>query len=80
MDIKSANIVTDTSLKRLYIIDFGLAHKVNGPEDTVSGFRGTKQWVAPKIEDNGYAYSAICADMWAIGELTRTVLALWHKG
>ena len=46
MDLKSANIIIDTSLERLYIIDFGLAHKVNGPEDTVSGFRGMKQWVA----------------------------------
>jgi serine/threonine protein kinase len=80
MDIKSANIVIDTSLERLYIIDFGLAHKVNGPEDTVSGFRGTRQWVAPEIEEDGYAYSAIRADLWAVGELTRTVLALWHKG
>lgn len=80
MDLKSANIVIDTSLERLYIIDFGLAHKVNGPEDTVSGFRGTKQWVAPEIEDDGYAYSAIRADLWAVGELIRTVLVLWHKG
>ena len=80
MDIKSANIVIDTSLERLYIIDFGLAHKVNGPEDTVSGFRGTKQWVAPEIEDDGYAYSAIHADLWAVGELIRTVLVLWHAG
>ncbi len=80
MDLKSANIIIDTSLERLYIIDFGLAHKVNGPEDTVSGFRGTKQWVAPEIEDDGYAYSAIRADLWAVGELIRTVLVLWHKG
>jgi serine/threonine protein kinase len=80
MDLKSANIVIDTSLGRLYIIDFGLAHKVNGPDDTVSGFRGTKQWVAPEIEDDGYAYSAIRADLWAVGELIRTVLLLWHKG
>ena len=80
MDLKSANIVIDTSLERLYIIDFGLAHKVNGPEDTVSGFRGTKQWVAPEIEDDVYAYSAIRADLWAVGELIRTVLVLWHKG
>jgi serine/threonine protein kinase len=80
MDIKSANIVLDTSLERLYITDFGLAHKVNGPDDTVSGFRGTKEWVAPEIEDGGYAYSAIRADLWAVGELIRTVLALWHKG
>ena len=28
---------------------------------------------------NGYAYSAIRADLWAIG-LIRTVLVLWHKG
>ena len=80
MDLKSANIVIDTSLERLYIIDFGLAHKVNGVEDTVSGFRGTKQWVAPEIDDDGYAYSAIRADLWAVGELIRTVLVLWHKG
>ena len=80
MDLKSANIVIDASLERLYIIDFGLAHKVNGPEDTVTGFRGTKQWVAPEIEDGSYAYSAIRADLWAVGELIRTVLLLWHKG
>jgi serine/threonine protein kinase len=80
MDIKSANIVIDTSLEQLYIIDFDLAHKVNGPEDTVSGFRGTKHWVAPEIEDDAYAYSAIRADLWAVGELIRTVLVLWHKG
>ena len=80
LDLKSANIVIDASLKRLYIIDFGLAHKVNGPEDTVRGFRGTKQWVAPEVEEDGYAYSAIRADLWAVGELIRTVLVLWHKG
>jgi serine/threonine protein kinase len=80
MDLKSANIIIDASLERLYIIDFGLAHKVNSPDDTVSGFRGTKQWVAPEIEDDGYAYSAIRADLWAVGELIRTVLVLWHKG
>jgi len=80
LDLKSANIVIDASLERLYIIDFGLAHKVNGPEDTVSGFRGTKQWVAPEIEDDGSGYSAIRADVWAVGELIRTVLDLWHKG
>lgn len=80
MDIKSANIVIDTSLEQLYIIDLGLACKVNSPEDTVSGFRGTKQWVAPEIEDDGYAYSAIHADLWAVGELIQTVLVLWHKG
>ena len=80
MDLKSANIIIDTSLERLYIIDFGLAHKVNGPEDTLSGFRGTKQWVAPEIDDDGYAYSAIRADLWAVGELIRTVLDVWHKG
>jgi len=79
MDLKSANIVIDTSLERLYIIDFGLAHKVEGPEDTLSGFRGTKQWVAPEIEENGYAYSAIRADLWAVGELIRTVLDVWQK-
>ena len=80
MDLKSANIVIDTLLERLYIIDYGLAHKVNGPEDTVSRFRGTKQWVAPEIKDDGYVYSAIHADLWAVGELIRTVLVLWHKG
>jgi serine/threonine protein kinase len=80
LDLKSANIVIDTSSGRLYIIDYGLAHKVNGPDDTVSGFRGTKHWVAPEIEDDDYAYSAIRADLWAVGELIRTVLALWHKG
>jgi serine/threonine protein kinase len=76
MDLKSANIIIDTSLERLYIIDFGLAHKVNGPEDTLSGFRGTKKWIAPEIEDGGYAYSVICADLWAVGKLIRTVLVL----
>ena len=80
MDLKSANIVIDTSLERLYIIDFGLAHKVNGPEDTLFGFRGTELWVAPEIDDDDYAYSAIRADLWAVGELIRTVLVLWHKG
>jgi hypothetical protein len=46
----------------------------------VSGFRGTKLWVAPEIEDDSNAYSAIRADLWAVGELIRTVLVLWHKG
>jgi serine/threonine protein kinase len=80
LDLKTANIVIEYSLERLYIIDFDLAHKVNGPEDTVSGFRGTKLWVAPEIEEDGYAYSAIRADLWAVGELIRTFLVLWHKG
>jgi serine/threonine protein kinase len=80
MDLKSPNIVIDTSLERLYIIDFGLACKVNSPEDTVHGFRGTKLWVAPEIEDDRNAYSAIRADLWAVGELIRTILVLWHNG
>ena len=79
MDLRTATIVIDTSMGRLYIIDFGLAHKVNGPDDTLSGFIGTEEWVAPEIEEDGYQYSAIRADLWAVGELIRTVLILWHK-
>jgi serine/threonine protein kinase len=80
LDLKSPNIVIDTALERLYIIDFGLAERVSGPEDTVYGFRGTKHWVAPEVEDGNYAYSAVRADLWAAGELIETVMLLWHKG
>ena len=69
MDLKSANIVIDTSLERLYIIDFGLAHKVNGVEDTISGFRGTKQWVAPEIDDDAVRFVRICGPLVSSFEL-----------
>ena len=77
LDLKSANIVIDASLERLYIIDFGLAHQVNGPEDS----EGRRSGLHPKSKkEDGYAYSAIRTDLWAIGELIRAVLVLWHKG
>jgi serine/threonine protein kinase len=80
LDVKCPNIVIDAAMERLYIIDFGLAERVSGPEDTVYGFRGTKHWVAPEIEDGNHAYSAIRADLWAVGELVETLMLLWHKG
>jgi hypothetical protein len=33
--------------ERLYIIDFDLAVRVDGPEDTIDRFLGTPSWMAP---------------------------------
>ncbi|GBE81370.1 hypothetical protein SCP_0310970 [Sparassis crispa] len=52
LDIKDTNFVVDIDTGRVYIIDYGLARRIQGPEDEVEGFRGTEDWVAPEVNDN----------------------------
>ncbi|KAL6308170.1 kinase domain-containing protein, partial [Sparassis latifolia] len=49
LDIKDTNFVVDIDTGRIYIIDYGLARRVQGPDDEVEGFRGTEDWVAPEV-------------------------------
>ncbi|KDQ07335.1 hypothetical protein BOTBODRAFT_90940, partial [Botryobasidium botryosum FD-172 SS1] len=73
-DLKMDNIVVDLDTGRLFIIDYGLAARVNSEDELVSGYVGTDGWTAPEIgEDDEQSvhrkYSAFRADAWACGRV-----------
>ena len=82
-DIKERNLVFDKKVNRLYIIDFGLAVKLNSREQEVQGACGTAGHVAPEVGiksswengieevlvDEDSVYSPILADVWAVGDV-----------
>jgi serine/threonine protein kinase len=68
MDIKPSNIVVLQS--RLFIIDFDISVRVDGPDALVDRWCGTPEWMAPEIghEDGPKSlYSPIRADLWSCG-------------
>ncbi|KAF9235033.1 kinase domain-containing protein, partial [Melanogaster broomeanus] len=67
LDIKDRNVVIDTVTERIYVIDFDLSRRVDGVGEKINGYRGTEDWVAPEVGDS--PYSAIRADLWAVGQL-----------
>lgn len=50
LDIKSDNVVVDEGLHKLYLIDFGLAIRVESLEEKIYGARGTPDEVAPELD------------------------------
>jgi serine/threonine protein kinase len=80
LDIKPANIVVDPASCRLCIVDFGISLKMRGRDDVVTGYRGTRGWVAPEVgsdDQPNETFSPICADLWACGKVLEWFLEQW---
>jgi serine/threonine protein kinase len=74
-DLKPSNIVLDTSLVKLFIIDYGLAMTV-GKGARVRGFTGTDGHTAPEVRDDSGSYGVMEADLWATGHVLQYILEL----
>ena len=69
LDLKPHNIVI-TATMRLKIIDFGVSVRVSNLESWIEGYRGTKGWAAPELENDPDAkYQPIRADLWSAGRV-----------
>jgi serine/threonine protein kinase len=42
-------VVVEEERGQLYIINFGLAKRLEGGKDSLYGFVGTEQWTAPEV-------------------------------
>ena len=70
LDIKPKNIVVLET--RLFIIDFDISVRVDGPDALIDRWCGTPGWMAPEIghEDGPVCrYSPIRADLWSCGRM-----------
>jgi serine/threonine protein kinase len=69
LDIKPSNIVVRRN--RLFIIDFDISVRVDGPDTMIDRWRGTPVWMALEIGKNQDGprcfYSPIRADLWSCG-------------
>ena len=69
LDLKPDNIVITTT-GHLLIIDFSVSVRVSGLDSWIKGYRGTKRWVAPELEENpNREYQPIRADLWSVGRM-----------
>jgi serine/threonine protein kinase len=70
LDIKPGNIVVLKN--RLFIIDFDISVRIDGPDALINRWCGTPGWMAPEIghEDGPVClYSPIRADLWSCGRM-----------
>jgi serine/threonine protein kinase len=77
LDIKPQNIVVRSD-DRLFIIDFDLSLRVDGPDHLIDRWCGTPEWMAPEIgERDGprLLYSPIRADLWSCGRVLSFLIA-----
>jgi serine/threonine protein kinase len=77
LDIKPQNIVVRND-DRLFIIDFDLSLRVDGPDHLIDTWCGTTGWMAPDIgKRNGprHLYSPIRADLWSCGQVISYLMA-----
>jgi serine/threonine protein kinase len=77
LDIKSQNIVVRSD-DRLFIIDFDISVRVDGPDHLIDTWCGTPGWMAPEIgkrDDPRHLYSPIRADLWSCGEVISYMMA-----
>ena len=68
LDIKPQNIVVLRN--QLFIIDFDISVRVDGPSALIDRWRGTPGWMAPEIGHRDGPkcwYSPIRADLWSCG-------------
>ena len=73
LDLKPDNIVL-TAARRLLIIDYGASVQVSEPESWISGYRGTRGWVAPELKkDSDREYQPIRADLWSAGRVLQYI-------
>jgi Protein kinase domain len=54
LDLKPDSIVVTATTRphRLFIIDFSVSVRISQQESRIEGYRGTKGWVAPELEEN----------------------------
>lgn len=81
LDIKPANMVY-TENYRLQLIDFDTSVRVKSEDETIEGYIGSEEWIAPEIgpEDGpNYPYSPIKADRYSCGRVFMDFL-LAHEG
>jgi len=72
LDIKPQNIVAHPN--RLFIIDFDISVRVDGPKALIDRRCGTPGWMAPEIgrqDRPRCSYSPIRADLWSCGLVLR---------
>lgn len=61
------------------ILDYDWAIQVSGPNDLVTGFRGTHSWVAPEVLNSYVPYRPILADRWAVGKIMEAIFTSWTE-
>ena len=78
LDLKPDNILVTitTSPLRLHINDYGVSLQVGTEESWVEGYRGTKGWAAPEVQDN--QYQPIRADLWSAGQVLQYIAHCQH--
>ena len=76
-DIKPDNLLLDENLC-LKIIDFDIAMRVEDEDEEVDDQCGTKNWMAPEVE-NKLRHSPIKADRWACGRVLLFLLDEFGK-
>ncbi|PFH49099.1 hypothetical protein AMATHDRAFT_101896, partial [Amanita thiersii Skay4041] len=72
LELKPDNPVVNVPRSHLYVIDFGISCFASSRESVVSGYRGTRTWVAPEVGTrDGFpqTFSPIAADLWATGNI-----------
>ncbi|VDM33023.1 unnamed protein product [Hydatigera taeniaeformis] len=73
LDLKPENImIEDMETKRIKIIDFGLARRLN-PNEVIQDMAGTPEFCAPEIVN--FDPITFATDMWAIGVMTYILLS-----
>ena len=71
LDIKPNNIVIRPQVQ-LFIIDLSVSVQVPELESRMTGYQGTKGWVAPEVvQDPDGGYQPILADLWPTGKMLR---------
>ena len=67
-DIKPDNLLVDRNFC-LKIADFDIAMQVKDEDEEVNDQCGTKDWMAPEVENKSSMYSPIKADRWSCGRV-----------
>jgi len=67
-DIKPDNLLVDRDFC-LKIADFDIAMQVKDEDEEVDDQCGTKDWMAPEVENKSSMYSPIKADRWSCGRV-----------
>jgi len=77
-DIKPDNLLVDRNFC-LKIADFDIAMQVKDDDEEVSDQCGTKDWMAPEVENKSSPYSPIKADRWSCGRVLLYLLDEFKK-
>ena len=77
-DIKPDNLLVDRDFC-LKIADFDIAMRVKDEDKEINGQCGTKDWMAPEVEDKSSMYNPIRADRWSCGRVLLYLLDRFLK-